>query len=488
MPSYRTLPPIGVASCCNRWSLWRTISWLLCCLLLALLSRTTCIAEEAEGVSTSSLSTSSLPVERGDASVSFTREIAPVLFHRCRACHNDRLAEGGFRVTSYRAVLSKGESGVAIVPGDSGDSLLCQLLRDGSMPKDADPLTEQELELIEKWVDLGARLDDGVDGDAPLIRVMPRQTQPKPPECYPVPVPVIALAAHPNGKWLASGGYHEILLWSLDDGMLVHRFTDVAERVNALAFDPTGKQLAACSGTPGQIGELQIFAVESGQMLHSLAVTEDELLTVAYSPDGKKLAAGGATAELYLLDVDGESYTLNRQWKDHADWINDVRWSQNGQYVVTASRDKTAKVYDVEKRQGIVTFRGHGKNVIRALFVDGAQQVVSAGDDLQLRKWNIEDGKEVGKVSGFATSFTGLLCGNDSELVTSTLGGCVRVHEHLEGKMRRELLKDAVPIVSLIGLNDNRFCYGDFEGTIHIIDGGTGEVAAKWLAIPRKDQ
>ena len=56
------------------------------------------------------------------------------------------------------------------------------------------------------------------------------------------------------------------------------------------------------------------------------------------------------------------------------------------------------QVYDVEKRQGIVTFRGHGKNVIRALFVDGAQQVVSAGDDLQLRKWNIEDGKEVGKI------------------------------------------------------------------------------------------
>ncbi len=91
----------------------------------------------------------------------YQEKIAPVLKAECFRCHSAEAEKirGGLRLDSRQALLEGGDSGPAIVPGKSGESLLVQAIRheDGmAMPPKKPRLSESIVAEIARWVDLGA--------------------------------------------------------------------------------------------------------------------------------------------------------------------------------------------------------------------------------------------------------------------------------------------------------------------------------------------
>ena len=163
---------------------------------------------------------------------------------------------------SYIGVMKGGEQGDTIIPKDAAGSNLVALLEDGTMPKDADPLTKEEIASIKQWILNGARLDAGLKAESQLVTIIPKLPQPPPPESYRVPIPVTAVAFSPDGNTVASSGYHEIILWNAADGKPIRRIANVAERTYDIEFNKEGTLMAVAAGTPGQQGESQ--AVQPG--------------------------------------------------------------------------------------------------------------------------------------------------------------------------------------------------------------------------------
>lgn len=56
--------------------------------------------------------------------VDFQKEVLPLLRHNCIACHNSAKAENHLVLETPQSILKGGESGAAVVPKQSGDSLL----------------------------------------------------------------------------------------------------------------------------------------------------------------------------------------------------------------------------------------------------------------------------------------------------------------------------------------------------------------------------
>jgi mono/diheme cytochrome c family protein len=92
--------------------------------------------------------------------VDFTRDIQPILESRCYSCHGPKSTAKGLRLDLRAAAMQGGESGAAILPGNSDQSLLVRRLLglDGQsrMPKTGDPLSEPQIALIRAWIDQGA--------------------------------------------------------------------------------------------------------------------------------------------------------------------------------------------------------------------------------------------------------------------------------------------------------------------------------------------
>lgn len=414
--------------------------------------------------------------------VSFAESVAPIFAQRCVACHNARTAKGRLNMESFAALMKGGESGAVLEPGEPDSSNLCFQIDDGSMPKDADPLSKEEIAIIKKWVATGAKLDAGKDANARLIAIMPKRPQPEPPETYRVPIPVTALAFSPDGKSLASSGYHEVLLWNPDDGKLVHRITNVAERVYDLDFSTDGKTLAVAAGTPAQIGELKLFNVADGKLLGDFGISDDAFFAVAWSPDGKRLASAGADRVIRVFDIASGEEQLTIE--DHADWVMGLTFSPDGKKLASASRDKTSKVFDATNGDSLVTFNGHGNAVYSVGFTPDGKQVITSGADKQVRLWNVGDAKEVRKIGGFSGDIFKLAVTKNGHIFTASADKSARQHQ-TDGKALKTYSGHADWVYTIApSPATNTVATGTYNGQIHLFNTQDGKEQKKFTAAP----
>jgi mono/diheme cytochrome c family protein len=140
-----------------------------------------------------------LPPPAGRA-VHFTPDIKPILEKSCVQCHGHGRAKGGFRIETRETLLAGGDSGPAIVPGNSAESLLIELVMgfdpDSQMPKKGTKLTREQIALLRAWIDQGAPWDAGVS----FAKAEPRNLQPRRPPLPSAP----ARTTHPVDRLLAS--------------------------------------------------------------------------------------------------------------------------------------------------------------------------------------------------------------------------------------------------------------------------------------------
>jgi len=98
------------------------------------------------------------PAVGGAESVDYQAQVKPILAERCYACHGALKQESSLRLDTAALAIAGGDSGEAITPGKSADSLLIEriLSEDERMPPEGDPLSAEEVALIRRWVDQGA--------------------------------------------------------------------------------------------------------------------------------------------------------------------------------------------------------------------------------------------------------------------------------------------------------------------------------------------
>jgi hypothetical protein len=98
-----------------------------------------------------------VPLSAAQDSVSFEREIRPILRSSCETCHGE-LKVSGFDLRTRDGALKGGDQGVAIVPGSADQSRLYRRiagLEQPSMPMKG-TLTPEQVAAIKAWIDQGA--------------------------------------------------------------------------------------------------------------------------------------------------------------------------------------------------------------------------------------------------------------------------------------------------------------------------------------------
>jgi hypothetical protein len=91
--------------------------------------------------------------------VDFAVEVHPILAARCAPCHSGAKPAAGLSLTTRALTLTGGASGPAIVPGNSGASLLIAKVsgqRGAIMPASGEPLTAPQIAALRAWIDAGA--------------------------------------------------------------------------------------------------------------------------------------------------------------------------------------------------------------------------------------------------------------------------------------------------------------------------------------------
>ncbi|MEM6843090.1 MAG: DUF1553 domain-containing protein [Bacteroidota bacterium] len=114
--------------------------------------------------------------------VSYNQHIRPIINSKCIGCHGGVKKSAGVSFLFREEALDTAESGIpAIVPGDARGSGMYQRIihhdPEYRMPSDGEPLSEEEIELIGRWIDQGAEWEDHWAYIPPETTITPPDTE-----------------------------------------------------------------------------------------------------------------------------------------------------------------------------------------------------------------------------------------------------------------------------------------------------------------------
>ncbi len=154
--------------------------------------------------------------------VDFSSDVKPILQVACVRCHARGNDKGGFSIETRESLLRGGDTGPAVVPGQSSASFLIELVSglepDMLMPKKGSRLTGDQIGLLRAWIDQGAVWDPGVT----FARAAPRNLARRAPALPDAPVPDGSPVDRLLHGYFAS---HKSTASRVDDRLLIRRLT-----------------------------------------------------------------------------------------------------------------------------------------------------------------------------------------------------------------------------------------------------------------------
>ena len=107
------------------------------------------------------------PSQAGSQAPDFHTEVRAVLESTCISCHGANDQKGGLRLDTLAFAKEGGDSGPAIVPGNKIESTLLERIHlpaddDEIMPPKNGPLSAQQKDILDRWIETGANWPKGI--------------------------------------------------------------------------------------------------------------------------------------------------------------------------------------------------------------------------------------------------------------------------------------------------------------------------------------
>jgi len=159
---------------------------------------------------------------------------------------------------------------------------------------------------------------------------------------------VLSVVFSPDGQWVATASLdRKIRFWRLD-GTLVKTFVSEQE-VYSMSWSPDGLLAVAGQVIEGQTGQRKgtvSFWTEEG-LITEIEAHDDTVLDVRFSADGQQFVTASKDKTIKIWSgLDG---SLQKTLIGHSHWVPKVGFSPDGSRIVSASLDKSVKVWRLNK-------------------------------------------------------------------------------------------------------------------------------------------
>ena len=235
-----------------------------------------------------------------------------------------------------------------------------------------------------------------------------------------------------DGRFAVSVSWDQtIRLWNVDKGEVIRIFDERFKSGSCVAFSPSARSVAASTAA----GHLQLFDPTNGRMTASWQAHHGAVNSLRFNRDGCHLVTGGDDGKVMLWDVaehgrvsqtvaelvapvtavwpsttlshvatashdglvricavGGSPDTSPREFQGHLATVNAILMTPDDRWVISGSKDKTIRIWNCERAESAQTLKLH-TGAINGLAVDyTAMRLLSVGDDMTVRGWNIDWG------------------------------------------------------------------------------------------------
>lgn len=240
---------------------------------------------------------------------------------------------------------------------------------------------------------------------------------------------VIASASYsPDGSKIVTGSWDfSARIWDSNTGADLRKLAGDDGHtgfVNSAVFSPDGKFVLTASDD----GTAKIWDASTGAVLATLTGHEDRVRHATFSKDGTQIltSSNDRTARIWGLkqavQADGLATveaTVAQVFNGHEWAVLSAEFSDDGKFVITASEDNTARIWDATNGEELSVLAGHTARVTSVAFAPGNDptRAVTASQDGAVKLWDTKENKEILTLDGHTREVTSVAFSPDGKYV-----------------------------------------------------------------------
>uniref|UniRef100_A0A182IMX9 Uncharacterized protein n=1 Tax=Anopheles atroparvus TaxID=41427 RepID=A0A182IMX9_ANOAO len=199
-----------------------------------------------------------------------------------------------------------------------------------------------------------------------------------------------------NDNWMVTGDHGGFVKYWQSNMNNVKMFQAHKDPIRGISFSPSDAKFASCSDD----GTVRVWDFLRCQEERVLRGHGADVKCVHWHPQKALIVSGSKDNQQPIKLWDPKCGQALATLHAHKSTVMDLKWNDNGNWLVTASRDHLLKLFDLRNlSEEVQVFRGHKKEasavswhpVHEGLFASG-------GSDGSILFWNVGTDKEVGSI------------------------------------------------------------------------------------------
>ncbi len=297
---------------------------------------------------------------------------------------------------------------------------------------------------------------------------------------------------------LIDGNQHGGLLWAtrlsndgrrlLSVGGIDARLWDLKTGKQQMSFGPHGAVAATAMHPHDQIvvtgswdHSLKFWDARSGKSIGKISEAHQGYInSVSYSHDGRWLVSAGDEGIAIVWDVMKNS--KQTELVGHTGSVQSAVFSPDDQVILTASRDRTVRLWNRETGQPIgQPMKGHEWAVLAARFSPDGKLIVSGSEDNSAILWDRQTGKILARMSGHTAAVTSVAYSRDGmRVLTASRDNTAKLWDVSPGHLGNEIL-------TLKRHNQEVTCVDFSKDRLHAVTSSRDGTAIIWPALQWKE-
>lgn len=252
-----------------------------------------------------------------------------------------------------------------------------------------------------------------------------------------------------------------------------------------------------CLVEAGRLGEtgpslqMLVHAAMRGLPLTPQLQHDSEVKRASFSPDGSRVVTATSDGSAYVWDaatggliaelgpgVGGARGAGSRETaaRAHDGVVVAAVFSRDGKWIVTASEDWTARIWDAQTGRSHAGVLEHHGIVESAAFSPDGKHVVTASVDHSARIWNVNDGKLELRLDHDDAVWSAVFSPDGRHVLTASSDGTARIWNAETGALEHELRHEGIVWSAVFSADGARVVTASQDATARIWDARTGTV------------